>query len=193
MKITSRDPSPPPIGYVKSSGGIYTDMMCHDFDMARFMTGSEVLEVYAAASVRIDEEIGKAGDFDTATATLKFENGAIALIDISRQAVYGYDQRLEVFGEKGAITISNDTQSTTVISNVDGVTAEKPKYFFLERYMDAFTEEKVQFFNSIKNNTETPVGGFDGLISVVIAAAANLSVKENRPVKISEITDLNYK
>ena len=192
LKITSRDPSPPPISYVKVSGGIFCDMIVHDFDMARFLVGSEVSEVYAAAAVRIDEEIGKAGDYDTAVVTLKFENGAIAVIDASREASYGYDQRTEAFGSQGAVSIGNDTLSTAVVSDKIGVNAEKPKYFFLERYMSAFTEEKVQFFDAIRNGTEPPVGGFDGLISVVIAEAAKKSAAENRPVKISEITDLDF-
>jgi myo-inositol 2-dehydrogenase/D-chiro-inositol 1-dehydrogenase len=191
VNITSRDPAPPPISYIEVSGGIYTDMMVHDFDMARFLVDSEVEEVYAAASVKIDPRIGEAGDYDTATATLKFKNGVIAMINNSRQAVYGYDQRVEVFGEKGAVSIQNDTPATTVLSNADGVISEKPKYFFLERYMDAFTEEKRQFFAAIEEGTEVPVGGLDGLYSVVIAAAANLSVKENRPVKIDEIFDFS--
>jgi myo-inositol 2-dehydrogenase/D-chiro-inositol 1-dehydrogenase len=192
LKITSRDPEPPPVEYVKVSGGIFYDMVVHDFDMARFLTGSEVVEVFASAAVRVDEGIGKAGDYDTAVVTLKFENGAIGVIDASRKAVYGYDQRVEVFGNKGSVAIGNDTLSTAVISNEDGVTAEKPKYFFLERYMGAFSEEKIQFFDSIRNNSEPPVGGFDGLISVVIAEAAKRSAAENRVVKISEITDLNF-
>lgn len=189
VRITSRDPSPPSAAYAASSGGLFTDMVVHDFDMARFMTGSEVTEVYAAASVNIDPEIGRAGDYDTAAITLKFENGAIAVIDVSRQAVYGYDQRLEVFGEKGAVSMGNDTLSTAVISSAAGVLSEKPKHFFLERYMQAFTEEKLQFFDAIRHDSIPPVGGYDGLISVVIAAAALTSVKENRPVRISEINN----
>ena len=193
VKTTSRDPGPPPISYVKVSGGIFMDMIVHDFDVARFLTGSEVTEVYAAAAVRVDPAIGEAGDYDTAVTTLKFENGAIAVIDASRKASYGYDQRVEVFGAKGSIAIQNDTDSTAVLSNEQGVLAEKPKHFFLERYMGAYTEEKIQFFNAIRNNTAPPVGGFDGLISVVIAEAAKLSAKENRPVKISEILGENFK
>ena len=188
LKITSRDPSPPPAEYVKVSGGIFCDMIIHDFDMARFLTGSEVMEVYAVAEVRIDEAIGQAGDWDTAVVTLKFRNGAIGVIDASRKAVYGYDQRVEVFGSSGSVSIGNDSDSTTVISNQWGVTAEKPKHFFLERYMRAFSEEKIQFFDAIRNDTEPPVGGFDGLVSVIIAEAVKRSVLENRPVKISEIS-----
>lgn len=189
VKVTSRDPSPPGIEYIKSSGGIFTDMMIHDFDIVRFLSGVEVVEVYAMGSVCFDEEIGKAGDFDTATAALKLENDAIALIDISRRAVYGYDQRVEVFGSGGSVNISNDTNSTALLSNGQGVIGEKPKYFFLERYMDAFAEEKKEFFRAIKNNTDPPVTGYDGFMSVVIAEAANKSVREKRPVKIKEIID----
>ncbi|MBI9101343.1 MAG: inositol 2-dehydrogenase [Spirochaetales bacterium] len=191
LKLTSRDPGPPPIEYIKVSGGIFYDMLVHDFDVARFLSGSEVVEVYAAAAVRVDEEIGKAGDYDTAVVTLKFENGAIAVVDGSRKASYGYDQRVEVFGSKGAVAIGNDALSTAVISNETGVTSEKPLHFFLERYMGAYSEEKVQFFDAIRNNKKPPVGGYDGLVSVVIAEAAKRSAQENRPVKISEITDLN--
>ncbi len=192
LKLTSRDPGPPPIEYIKVSGGIFYDMLVHDFDVARFLSGSEVIEVYAAAAVRVDEEIEKAGDYDTAVVTLKFENGAIAVIDGSRKASYGYDQRVEVFGSKGSVAIGNDALSTAVISNENGITSEKPLHFFLERYMGAYSEEKVQFFEAIRNDKEPPVGGFDGLISVVIAEAAKRSANENRVVKISEITDLNY-
>ena len=191
VNITSRDPAPPPISYIEVSGGIYTDMMVHDFDMARFLVGSEVTEVYASAEVRIDERIGDAGDYDTAVAVLTFENGAIALINNSRQAVYGYDQRVEVFGEKGSISIQNDTQSTAILSTADGVISENPKYFFLERYMDAFTEEKKQFFQAIADGTDPPVGGIDGLLSVAIAEAANRSVREHRPVAVSEVIDIS--
>ncbi len=108
VKITSRDPSPPPIEYVKVSGGIFCDMMIHDFDLARYLSGSEVVEVFANGAVLVDEEIGKAGDVDTAIVTLKFANGAIGVIDNSRQAVYGYDQRAEVFGSKGCIDVENE-------------------------------------------------------------------------------------
>jgi len=187
VKITSRDPAPPPISYVKVSGGIFYDMIVHDFDMARFLVGSEVEEVFAVGSVMIDKEIGEAGDYDTAVVTLKFKNGVICVIDACRKAVYGYDQRVEVFGSKGSIAINNDSDSTAVLSNEIGVIAEKPKYFFLERYMGAFTEEKIKFFEAIIDNKDVPVNGADGLMAIIIAEAAKRSAKEKRIVKISEI------
>jgi len=187
IKITSRDPEPPPVSYVKVSGGIFLDMAIHDFDMARFQAGSEVDEVYAVGSCLIDPEIGEAGDVDTAITTLKFKNGAMAVIDNSRKAVYGYDQRVEVFGSKGSIEARNDTATNTIMRTNESVTQDKPLYFFLERYMASFTEEMKQFFEAVSNDTPVPVGGIDGLNSVVIGLAAKKSVAEGRPVKISEI------
>ena len=143
IKITSRDPEPPSAEYVKVSGGMFLDMTIHDFDMVRFLAGCDAEEVYVQAANLVDPEIGKAGDVDTAIITLKMENGALAVIDNSRQAVYGYDQRAEVFGSKGMVAIKNDSDSTAVIRNEDGVTGEKPQFFFLERYMDAYGKEKI--------------------------------------------------
>ncbi|MDK2811693.1 MAG: myo-inositol 2-dehydrogenase / D-chiro-inositol 1-dehydrogenase [Petroclostridium sp.] len=187
IKITSRDPAPPPIEYVKVSGGLFMDMTIHDFDMARYLSGSEVEEVYASGAVLVDPAIGDAGDIDTAVITLKFKNGAIGVIDNSRKAAYGYDQRLEVFGSKGCMMNFNDTPSSAVLSTVEGVFSEKPKYFFLERYKDSFIAEMKEFFNAILNDTETPVTGIDGLKPVLIALAAKKSMEEGRPVKIEEI------
>ena len=187
IKITSRDPEPPCADYVKVSGGIFLDMTIHDFDMVRFLAGCDAEEVYVQAANLVDPEIGKAGDVDTAIITLKMENGALAVIDNSRQAVYGYDQRAEVFGSKGMVAIKNDSDSTAVISNEDGVTGEKPQFFFLERYMDAYGKEMVQFIDAIENDTETPLGVEDGLKPVLMGLAAKKSVEEGRPVKISEI------
>ena len=135
IKITSRDPEPPSIDYVKVSGGMFLDMTIHDFDMARFLAGCDAEEVYVQSANLVDPAIGEAGDVDTAVITLKMENGAIVVIDNCRKAVYGYDQRAEVFGSEGMAAISNDSQSTTVISNAQGVTGEKPMFFFLERYI----------------------------------------------------------
>ncbi|MDK2809985.1 MAG: myo-inositol 2-dehydrogenase / D-chiro-inositol 1-dehydrogenase [Petroclostridium sp.] len=186
IKITSRDPEPPPVEYVKVSGGIFLDMTIHDFDMARYLSGSEVEEVYAQGAVLVDPAIGEAGDVDTAVITLKFKNGAIGIIDNSRKAVYGYDQRVEVFGSKGCVTVSNDTPSSAVLSTVEGVMSEKPKYFFLERYMDSFVQEMKDFFDAIVNNKETPVTGIDGLKPVLIGLAAKKSLEEGRPVKVGQ-------
>ena len=188
IKITSRDPEPPCADYVKVSGGIFLDMTIHDFDMVRFLAGCNATEVYVEAAVLVDPAIGEAGDVDTAVITLKMENGAIAVIDNSRKAVYGYDQRAEVFGSKGMVAVTNDSTSSAVISNVDGVTGEKPLYFFLERYMAAYAKEIKCFIEAIEKDTDTPLGVMDGLAPVLMGLAAQKSLEEHRPVKISEIT-----
>ena len=187
IRVTSRDPEPPSPEYAAVSGGMFLDMTIHDFDMVRFLSGSEVVEVYAEAAVLVDPEIGKAGDIDTAVITMKLANGAIATIDNSRKAVYGYDQRAEVFGSGGMVATANDTLSTAVISNADGVTGEKPLYFFLERYMASFGKEVRCFIDAIENDTPTPLGVEDGLKPVLIGMAALKSHQERRVVKISEI------
>jgi myo-inositol 2-dehydrogenase / D-chiro-inositol 1-dehydrogenase len=184
IKITSRDPAPPPVEYVKVSGGMFLDMTIHDFDMARYLSGSEVTEVYTSAAVLVDPEIGKAGDVDTALITLKFANGAIGVIDNSRKAAYGYDQRVEVFGSKGCAAVSNDILNSAVLSTEDGVFSEKPKYFFLERYKDAFIEEVKEFFDCILNDKEPSVSGIDGLKSVLIGLAAKKSYESGKPVRV---------
>ena len=187
IKITSRDPAPPSPAYVAGSGGIFLDMMIHDFDMARFQAGSEITEVYAAGAVLVDPEIGKAGDVDTALVTLKFANGAMGVIDNSRKAVYGYDQRVEVFGSKGAAIADNDLPNTVKLYNETGVTGEKPLYFFLERYKAAFIDEMVSFIDAVRNNKPVAVTGEDGLENMYAALAAGKSLKEGRPVKVSEV------
>ncbi len=190
IRITSRDPAPPPVSYVKVSGGMFLDMTIHDFDMARYLSGSEVVEVYAAAGVMVDPGIGEAGDVDTAVITLRFANGAIGTIDNSRKAVYGYDQRVEVFGSDGMVQAHNNTPDNDVYFDADGVHSAKPLYFFLERYMDSFIAELKDFVQSIQENTTPPVVGLDGRIPVVIGMAAKKSYLENRPVKLTEIEHL---
>lgn len=185
LKITSRDPQAPPVGYCAAS--IFLDMTIHDFDMACFLTNSDVEELYVYADALINPSIREYGDFDTAIISLKMANGALAVIDNSRQAMYGYDQRAELFGSKGMVATSNDTLSSAVISTADGVTGEKPLYFFLERYMESFSEEVRQFCSAVENNTETPVGIHAGLQSVKIALAAEKAANEHRAVKLSEI------
>ena len=187
LKITSRDPEPPSPAYIEVSGGIFLDMTIHDFDMACFLTDSDVEELYVNSAVLVDPAIGEQGDVDTAIITMKMANGALAVIDNSRKAAYGYDQRAELFGSKGMVATSNDTVSSAVISNADGVTGEKPLFFFLERYMGSFSEEMRQFTEAVINDTEVPVGIHAGLQSVKIGLAARKSVEEHRPVKISEI------
>ena len=187
VKICSRDPAPPPASYVAVSGGIFLDMMIHDFDMARFQAGSDIVEVHAFGAALVDPEIGKAGDVDTAVVSLKFANGAIGVIDNSRRAAYGYDQRVEVFGSKGSASAENDTPTTVKHSNEAGVISDKPLYFFLERYKAAFVDEMVAFVDAIIKKTATAVDGKDGLEDLLVALAAGKSLKEKRPVTIAEI------
>jgi myo-inositol 2-dehydrogenase / D-chiro-inositol 1-dehydrogenase len=191
IRITSRDPAPPPISYVKVSGGMFLDMTIHDFDMARYLSGSEVEEVYTAAGVMVDPGIGEAGDVDTAVILLRFANGAIGTIDNSRKAVYGYDQRVEVFGSAGMVQAQNNTPDNDVYFNADGVHSAKPLHFFLERYMESFIAEQKEFVQSIREDTIPPVVGRDGRIPVMIGMAAKKSYLENRPVKLSEIEHMS--
>ena len=187
MRITSRDPAPPPIEYVKVSGGIFLDMTIHDFDMARYLVGDEVVEIYATGGVRVDPQIGEAGDIDTTVITLRFQNGVIGTIDNSREAVYGYDQRVEVFGSKGMVTAANPPTDTVTLSGSEGTRAASPPYFFVERYKPAFLSELQAFFTCIQEDTPPPVTGADGRAPVVMGFAALKSLRENRPVLLSEI------
>ena len=185
VKVTSRDPEAPPLSYVKVSGGIFVDMTIHDFDMVRFLSGSEVTEVSAVGTCLVNPEIGQAGAVDTCIITLRFANGALGVIDNSRQAVYGYDQRIEVFGSKGCITADNETPNNTTLYTAGGVSREKPLWFFLERYNDAFIQEETCFVDACLNDKPTVVGAFDGLQPVKIAIAAKKSCELGGvPVKV---------
>lgn len=187
LKISSRDPQPPTIEYVRRSGGIFYDMMIHDFDMIRFLAGCEVTEVYAKGAVLVDPAIGAEGDVDTALVTLTFENGAIGVIDNSRQAVYGYDQRLEVFGSEGSVQDENDIPNTVVVSRADGTSYGTCYQIMWDRYTQAFIDEMKAFADAVINDKVPPVTDLDGLYPVLMAAAANKSIQEGRPVKISEV------
>jgi myo-inositol 2-dehydrogenase/D-chiro-inositol 1-dehydrogenase len=187
VKITSRDPEGPPLSYIAVSGGIFMDMTIHDFDMARYLAGSEVTELSAYGTVLIDPDYKKYDDVDTAVIMLKFENGALGVIDNSRAARYGYDQRTEVHCDKGCVQVANDLNDTSMISTGEGVFCEKPTWFFLERYNNAFVAEAQSFVDCIRNDSPPLVDGQDGLMSVYIAMAAKKSLKENRPVKLSEV------
>ncbi len=189
IKITSRDPEPPSPEYAASSGGLYIDMMIHDFDMAMFLAGCDVTEVYAMGTSLVDPRIGQAGDVDTAIVTLTFANGALGVIDNSRRAAYGYDQRVEVFGSLGMAADENDGDTTVRVSTASGVVSDKPQFFFLERYMASFTDEMRKFIAAVQYDHEVPVGIHAGLMSVVLAKAAKKSLDEHRPVKISEILE----
>ena len=184
LKICSRDPGAPPVEYIKVSGGIFLDMTIHDFDMVRFLSGDEVESVYAVGGVTVDKAIGEAGDIDTAIITMKLKGGTLAVIDNCRRATYGYDQRAEAFGALGQVAIANDCKSSAVISDANGVTAEKPLYFFLERYMQAYVKEITEFVDCIVNDKPVSVGIEDGLQAVAIGIAAKKSLETGIPVKL---------
>ena len=185
IRITSRDPEPPPIEYVKVSGGIFLDMMIHDFDMCRYLMGEEVTEVYAAGTTLIDPKIGEAGDVDTAVVTLTYESGAYCVIDNSRQAVYGYDQRVEVFGTKGCVVVENPTPTSATFLKPGQVQSDPLYHFFLDRYKDAYLAETREFITCVQEDTAPSVVGIDGKIPILMAMAAKQSLKEHRPVKVT--------
>ncbi|NDJ59474.1 MAG: inositol 2-dehydrogenase [Chloroflexi bacterium] len=188
LHIVSRDPQPPPLSYVQVSGGMFVDMTIHDFDMARFLIGAEVEAVYTAAGVLIDPAIGAAGDVDTALIVLKFANGVIGTIDNSRQAVYGYDQRVEVFGSGGVVTTGNNYPNSAVISSGANVYRDLPLNFFLERYMNSYLTEMQAFVAAVREDQAVLVTGQDGRVPVVMGLAARRSYDENRPVRLDEIS-----
>lgn len=186
LHIISRDPSPPPLEYVRVSGGMFFDMTIHDFDMARFLFG-EVTEIYAAAGVLVDPAIGEAGDVDTAVITLKFANGAMGTIDNSRRAVYGYDQRVEAFGSEGVARSDNLFADAVTLSNRTNVYRGLPLNFFMERYTPSYQAEIAAFVECLVTGQPMPVTGVDGRIPVLMAMAARRSYQENRPVCLDEI------
>ena len=187
LHIISRDPAPPPVSYVKVSGGIFLDMTIHDFDMARFLIGDEVEEIYTAAGVMVDPAIGEAGDLDTVLLVLRFRNGVIGTIDNCRQAAYGYDQRAEILGSAGSIATANCYPNQATISTGQNVRRDLPLNFFMERYTESFATEVRSFVQSVVEDKPTAVTGVDGRIPVVMGLAARKSYDERRPVKLSEI------
>lgn len=184
LRITSRDPEPPPAEYVKHSGGLFMDMAIHDFDMARYIMDSEVVEVFTKGAVLVDPAIGEAGDVDTAITTLKFANGALGVIENSRRAAYGYDQRLEIFGDKGAAHADNNRANNVEVSTACCVAKEKPLFFFLERYTQAYIDEVLEFAKAIENDSEVVCSGFDGFQAERIAKAAKQSLETGMPVQL---------
>jgi myo-inositol 2-dehydrogenase/D-chiro-inositol 1-dehydrogenase len=181
--ITSRDPGPPPVAYIKVSGGLFRDMTIHDFDMARWMLGEEPVEVFAHGANLVDPAIGAAGDIDSAMVLLKTASGRMAHINNSRRATYGYDQRVEVFGSKGRLIAGNHTPTTVELADEHAVHGEKPLHFFLERYAEAYRRELNAFLDAVGNGTPMPVGAEDGRLALVLADAALRSLQEGRPVK----------
>lgn len=187
LHIISRDPAPPPLEYVRQSGGIFLDMTIHDFDMARFLIGDEVEEVYAVGGVRVDPAIGEAGDLDTVTITLQFAGGAVGVIENCRQAVYGYDQRVEVFGSRGVIRADNNFPNTCQIADGRSVHRDLPLNFFMERYTQSYLEEMSRFLAAVAAGDPSPLPGPEARVPVVMAFAARRSWEQGRPVKLAEV------
>lgn len=184
IKVTSFDPAPPPVEYIRRSGGMFFDMTIHDFDMVRYLSGEDVVEVYAQGGSLVDPKIGEAGDIDTAVVTLKFKSGAIGVILNCREASYGYDQRAEVLGSKGGIKAENVCPNTTILSNAESVQTEKPLHFFLERYEAAYRTELGQFFQSVLEMKPPSVNLLDVKKAILIAQAATESVKTGKQVSL---------
>ncbi len=185
FRITNRDPALPSMEFLRVSGGMFLDMTIHDFDMARFQIG-EVAEIYAIGNVLVDKELETFGDIDTALVALKFTDGTIGAIDNSRQAVYGYDQRLEVFCLNGVARAENETEHTAVKGNPDGFHSARIPHFFMQRYAPCYVEEVRQFIQCVRDDLPTPTTGEDGRKAVVLGHAAWRSLHEKRPVLLSE-------
>lgn len=185
LHIISRDPESPSLEYLKDCGGIFLDMTIHDFDMARYQAG-EVDEIFVMGNVLINPQINQFGDLDTTIVALKFANGAIGTIDNSRQAVYGYDQRLEILCTDGSAKVENEAETTVQMGDREGFHSARPPYFFIQRYAPCYVEEVRQFVECVGEDKPVPVTGFDGRMAVVLGLAAWKSHREQRPVKISE-------
>ncbi|WP_311406746.1 inositol 2-dehydrogenase [Liquorilactobacillus uvarum] len=187
LKITSRDPEPPSLDYVEHSGGIFMDMTIHDFDMARFITGQEVAEVHVFGDILIDDRIRKFKDIDTAVISLKFVNGMLGVIDNSRKAVYGYDQRIELFGSKGVSRAENILNSETAFVGKEGASADTPMYFFLQRYKEAYAQELRSFFGAVRGEHPVACSFDDGVRAIRLAEAAKRSLLSGQVEKVAEI------
>jgi myo-inositol 2-dehydrogenase / D-chiro-inositol 1-dehydrogenase len=187
MHIISRDPAPPALSYIKTSGGIFLDMMIHDFDMARYLMGDEVEELYAAGGVFVDPGFRDVDDFDTAAVLVRFRSGAIGTIDNSRKATFGYDQRVEILGSKGKISTENRYPNQVVVSGEKSVYTDLPLNFFTQRYPESFALELELFTKAVLEDKPVPVTGADSRVPVVMALAARKSVDEHRPVRLEEV------
>lgn len=188
LRITSRDPQPPPLEYMRGSGGIFLDMTIHDFDMARYLIGSEAEEIYAAGSVMVNPAILEIGDLDTVIVTLSFKNGVLGSIDNSRKAVYGYDQRVEVFGSSGMVSVSNTPRNTVRLSTKSLIQEDPPLPFFMDRYIESYVAEMKEFIRCVAEDREPSVSGIDGRMPVIMGKAARLSYDEKRSVPLSEVS-----
>jgi myo-inositol 2-dehydrogenase/D-chiro-inositol 1-dehydrogenase len=188
LSITSFDPAPPPVSYIKVSGGLFRDMMIHDFDMAHFVMGALPVTIHATGAALVDPEIGAAGDVDTAAVTMTYGDGRIAVIKNSRRAVYGYDQRLELLGSEGLLQVQNMPESNVVKASTAGVVSAKPVHFFLERYMPAYATEWDRFVTAIEEETAMPVTLADGVAALACAEAATQSLHSGAPVALAALT-----
>ncbi|HEX2303264.1 MAG TPA: inositol 2-dehydrogenase [Gaiella sp.] len=187
VRITSRDPEPPPLDYVRVSGGIFLDMTVHDLDMARFVTGSEVDEVFARGEVRVDPAIGEVGDLDTVVVTLRHADGTLTVIDNSRRAAYGYDQRVEAFGARGMAASGNPPEHTGFVLTGEGRRGAVLPHFFLQRYRTSYVAAWASFEQSVRSGSPPVVTGADGRLALVLGLAARRSASEGRPVRVSEV------
>jgi len=187
VRITSRDAAPPSLAYIRVSGGIFLDMTVHDFDMARFVTGAEVDEVFALGDVRVDPEIGRAGDLDTAVVTLRHADRVLTVIDNSRRAAYGYDQRVEAFGSAGMAASHNPLAHTGAVTTESGTRAQALPHVFVERYVPSYIAQWAAFERAVREGTRPPVTAQDGRAALVLGLAARRSVQEGRPVRTAEI------
>ena len=187
LTITSFDPAPPPISYVKGSGGLYRDMMIHDFDLSNYIMGELPITISAIGHSLVDPEIGAVGDVDTAVVTMVYADGKIAVIKNSRRAAYGYDQRIEILGSEGLLQAENILENSVVKSNNDGVISAKPKYFFLERYLKAYKAEWNAFVKSINDDESIPVTLEDGVAALAMAEAATQSQSTGKSIQLKEV------
>jgi myo-inositol 2-dehydrogenase / D-chiro-inositol 1-dehydrogenase len=193
LHIVSRDPAPPPVSYIKVSGGMFLDMTIHDFDMARFLIGDEVEEIFVSGGVMVDPEIGAAGDLDTALIVLRFRNGVIGTIDNCRQAAYGYDQRVEILGSLGKISTENLYPNQAVVSTGSEIRKDLPLNFFMDRYRESFAAELRSFTEAVIHDQPTLVSGEDGRIPVIMGLAARKSYDEHRPVRLAEVGEIAFR
>ena len=184
VTIISRDPAPPPVSYIARSGGLYRDMMIHDFDMARFLLGEEPVVVNALGGALVDKAIGEAGDVDTAAVQMQTASGKIAVITNSRRATYGYDQRIEVHGSKGMLRAGNVHMTTLERADASGFSADVIQNFFIDRYVEAYSREVLSFIDAVEKGTAPTPSGQDGLMAQRLAEAATTSSQTGQPVRL---------
>ncbi len=187
LSVTSFDPAPPPVEYIKVSGGMFRDMMIHDFDMTNFIMGETPVSISASGACLVNPEIGRAGDIDTAVVTLSYADGKIAVIKNSRRAAYGYDQRLELLGADGLLQAQNMLENTVIKSTGQGVISAKPTYFFIERYLPAYKAEWAAFVAAVQEGDDMPVSLQDGVQALAMAEAAQRSFDSSRPVRLADV------